>query len=233
MLATLILIHFGSIDFDEIAKRINQVDTYTELIALINDDLGYNGLESIIDRELGNNTQQTRLKFTTQEYGKYYHLSLVKKEDKLLYCVLSNYKKQHEIVFDESGIIEYLDYFNSIFKTSKSLQDFKLEIDCIVLFSDGCGFSGEPTKDWIKMEKFVQNKKVKGIRNYLNSLDVESQIYGIIGMYKLRKKGVKLSAKDQQTIDYLIERNSKVYTCMGCLIGEVFDTKDLVKYYEH
>lgn len=238
LLIVLLTVSTIQLDFNEVEEKISNVKKYSELVNLIETEIAYAdkdglGIYLSIERDLGNNTQQIRIEFSTEEYGEYFNLSLVKKEDKLMYCKLSQRKNESEIVFDEEEIKGYLDYFNSAIKTSKNVEDFKSEIDQIWMFSTGCGFGGTPTKEWTEIEKYVKNKNIKKIRTYLYSLDVESQAYGIIGMNKLSENGFDLSVKDKKAIDFFRERNSEVYTCMGCVVGNIIETDELVGYWDN
>ncbi|MFN7118548.1 MAG: hypothetical protein ACK4TA_17250 [Saprospiraceae bacterium] len=222
--------------FSEVENKVKAVTSYSQLIELIQNEIAYPDIEGnkisfTIIREIGNDFQQIRLSFITEENGEYFHISLVKSEDKLAYCEINQGEKKSKLIINKFEIKRYLEFFNKQFKTSKSEEDFKKEIDSIWIFSNACGFSGEPTKEWKQIENYIKKGELYKIRQFLYSLDVEAQAYGIIGMIELQKKNVKITDKDIQVINYLKNRNSNVYTCMGCIYGDIIGIKELVKYF--
>lgn len=232
----LFALNLASIDFEEVESRIKNLETYTALVDLIEKEIGYTDFEGnkisyTVKREIGYEFQQERFGFITEEYGEYFHISLVKHNDKLVFCQLSQGRKDRGIIFDEVEIEKYTNYFNEKFNTTKTAKDFKKEIDSIWMFSSGCGFSGEPTKEWKKIQSYIDDQKVDKVRAFLHSLNVELQAYGLIGMLELKKKGLQLSEKDMEVITYLREINSGVYTCMGCILGEVIGLNQLAEYW--
>lgn len=229
---------FASIDFDSVESKIKDLETYTALIDLIEKEIAYtdsegNKISYTVEREIGYEFQQERFAFITEEYGQYFHLSLVKHNDKLVFCLLSQGKKMRNIIFNKIEIEKYTNYFNKTFNTTKTIKDFKKEIDSIWIFTTGCGFSVEPSREWKKIERYIDTQRVDKVRDFLYSMNIESQAYGLIGMLKLMKQGVKLSEKDVEAINYLKEQNSNIYTCMGCILGEIIGLKQLAEYWEN
>jgi hypothetical protein len=225
------------LDLNQVANRIAQEKTYTGLIHLIENEMGYaeegkNKISYTIKRSLGDHFEHIRLEFSTENDGVYFHLSIVKNDDKLIYFELSDGEKKKKKVIDKQELAAFLDYFNSIFGASKKEKDFKNEIDKNLFFSDACGFSAEPTNEWNQMEAYVEKQKIDKIRAFLCSLDVESQAYGLIGMIKLQKQGVVLTEKDLQIMAYLRKRNSGVVTCLGCSFGAIIGMNELTNRWE-
>jgi hypothetical protein len=223
-------------DFGEVEQRVKEKNTYSALIHSIKDQLAYTkGDETIfyptISRNIGFDHQQERLSFATEEFGPHFHLSIVKKNEQLLYAELSLGKRSSRIVYSESGINAYLTAFNKTFGTTKNITDFEKEIDKVPLFSNACGFSGDPTPEWQDLERYMAQKRVDKIRAFLTSLNVEAQAYGLIGMLQLQKNGIKLSQSDLSILDHLTKQNSSVYTCMGCIVGEIVSINDLLGWY--
>lgn len=221
--------------FVEVVKKIQQQKQYSELLTIIEAELAYKDLDDLlishsIQREIGAGFQQLRLHFITAERDEYYHFSLVKNEETLVFGTLMQGKRKREIVFSEAHISKYLDYFNHIFGTDKKRKDFRKEIDSIWMFSSGCGFSVEPTTEWTRLEKYVNSRQIDKVREFLYSMDVESQTYGLIGMKRLAKQGIEIPEKDAAIVRYLVSQNRNVYTCMGCIIGEVIGMSQLAEW---
>lgn len=90
----LFALNLASIDFEEVESRIKNLETYTALVDLIEKEIGYTDFEGnkisyTVKREIGYEFQQERFGFITEEYGEYFHISLVKHNDKLVFCQLS------------------------------------------------------------------------------------------------------------------------------------------------
>jgi|GEM_PF-2655763 len=234
MILLSILFTFTSLTLDAIQQEVSQLSTYSELTSFIekkiDDQNRYDNTVYIdILREIGHGYQQARLVFKTEEHGQYFHMSVVKHGNQLIYATLSQDKKERKIVFDEAGIDKYVAYFNNTFGTNKKASDFAKEIDSVWIFSSACGYSGEPTKEWKQMEKSVDNQKLNKVRSLLNTMDVEAQVYGFIGMTRLQQQGVQLTSQDLKSIAHLKAQNSLIYTCMGCFMGEIMTVKELTK----
>lgn len=228
------LLHlFLPLDFEQVEQDIRSQASYAKLITYLEtnayQDSENNKYHIDYEREIGNNTQQIEMAFTTEEFGMYFHLNLIKHNDTLLYFELSQDKKLSRNIINPNALQQYLDYINPILKTSKTTKDFKREIETAFMFSESCGFSGEPSKLWKKMEKYVNKKSIKPLQKMLTSLDVEVQAYGAIGLLRLQSKGIALRSQDLAIIEYLKQRNSEVYTCSGCSLGVLQETKVLVE----
>lgn len=223
--------------FHQMANRMAQEKTYTGLIRLIENELGYadkgkNKISYTIEQTLGDHFERIRLGFRTESDGAYFYLNVVKNDDKLIYFELSDGEKKKKKIVDKRELTAFLYFFNNIFGTSKTKKDFKNEMGKNLFFSDACGFSGEPTNEWNQIESFVEQRKMDEIRTFLCALDVESQAYGLIGMIQLQKQGVALSEKDLQIMTYLRKRNSPVLTCLGCSFGVVLGMNELANRWE-
>jgi hypothetical protein len=157
LLLILAISNFTISDFDKVEKSIRGVETFAQLVRLIEERIGYEDLDGnkisfTIERDLGNGFQQIRFGFITKRNGRYFHLSLVKQGEQLVYCELEQDRNSSKIIFRELSIREYLSFFNDKFGTSKRVEDFQDEIDGIWMFTTGCGYEGKPSKEWILVE---------------------------------------------------------------------------------
>jgi hypothetical protein len=54
---------------------------------------------------------------------------------------------------------------------------------------------------------------------WLQSTNVETQLYAVEGFYKLKKAGYQIKESELQSIRNVLKKKGTVRTCMGCRYG--------------
>lgn len=123
----------------------------------------------------------------------------------------------------------YISLHNEYYKTELSKENFKEQFLTEYVVGFGCGLSGEQiSKESKKTLRYAKNGKKRKLTNYLTSFSPELQTLGTIGLLKIGK----ISYEQHKLIGHLKERNSKIFSCAGCLygIGETYNNR--IEYYE-
>ena len=121
-----------------------------------------------------------------------------------------------------STIDEYQD--DSLFKflKVKFTEAFKIPLNETQLFNNSivfgmaCGRVGIDPDEKVEIDNLVRAKDRKSLRRWLQSTNVEKQIYGVSGFYQLRQKGLTLTSDELNMINAIITKKGTIYVCSGC-----------------
>jgi hypothetical protein len=113
--------------------------------------------------------------------------------------------------------------FNRIYKTTLNKKD--LYIDNIIV-GLGCGESVTAPEQLSQILTIAHKKDNKAFDSWLKSANVEKQIYALIGLYFMRKEGLKITEEQQKIIEQIKNKRGKINLCRGCKsyqdqIGEI------------
>ncbi|MGV3587986.1 MAG: hypothetical protein ACO1OF_13350 [Adhaeribacter sp.] len=95
------------------------------------------------------------------------------------------------------------------------------EISSNITYAFYCGDGLPKTNEGKHIERLVNTRSIIKLNEMLNSINIETQTYGVAGFEMLSKKFVKISKEQKEVINYIKKRNSEVVTCSGCLTGLV------------
>lgn len=98
------------------------------------------------------------------------------------------------------------------------------------IYGNGCGFSGITPNARLWMEGYIQEKDSIALFSWLISPHLGLKTYAIEGLYKLEKSGMYINDFQWQAIKYIINSNSSITTCGGCML-RLETIKDLCKGY--
>jgi hypothetical protein len=218
--------------FSTVEKVVDSSSDFSSLIIAIQDELEGTFIEyGNINREIGFGCSEKNISFQIEENDYYYDLKAIIQNDRILAINMIYSNREKLLIKDTVAIQNYLDAHNALFKTSRKIKNLEKEFFATHLFSSGCGFSGEPTKEWMKMERMYSEKEYEGLWDFISSTNMEIQVYGLIGILKLKKGGFEIPEYDMRVIGNIVNRNSDILTCMGCSPGEVLPLSDLISFY--
>ncbi|MGH1436397.1 MAG: hypothetical protein ACRBG0_18260 [Lewinella sp.] len=218
--------------FSAVEEMVDKCDDFPSLIISIQDELEGTFIEyGNVNREIGFGCSEKNISFQLDENDYYYNLKALVENDRILAIKMIYRNHENLLIKDRAAIRNYLKAHNTLFKTSKRIKDIEKEFFDTHMFSSGCGFSGEPTKEWIEMEDMCSGNKYESLWNFMSSTNMDIQAYGLIGILRLNKDGFKIPEYDLEIIERIVNRNSDVLTCMGCSPGEVFRLSDLISFY--
>ncbi len=100
----------------------------------------------------------------------------------------------------------------------------------IEVSTTGCGYSGESPKGKKMIELFIKAGRFDLIENILKGYNQGGRAYAVIALLKLKKNGLKLSNETEQTIEKIIELDTRIESCSGCL-GFSTTVKKLLQAY--
>ncbi len=94
-----------------------------------------------------------------------------------------------------------------------------LFIDSIV-YGSRCGYVGIDPIEKMHLDHFVKRKDKTSLLKWLQSTNVETQLYAVEGFYKLKKAGYQIKESELQYIRNVLKKKGTVRTCTGCLYGK-------------
>ena len=114
----------------------------------------------------------------------------------------------------------YKSLHEDLYQINFSKGEFKKQITKIRVYGFGCGSIGNYyPPEALKMLKYVHESHYRKLSHLLRQINPELQAYGVLGLMKLKKKGIIISQEDIKIIEHLKKRNTEVYYCSGCLFG--------------
>jgi hypothetical protein len=83
----------------------------------------------------------------------------------------------------------------------------------------------------MKLEHFVEKKDRTSLLKWLQSTNVETQLYAVEGFYKLKKAGYQIKESELHYIRNVLKKKGTVRTCTGCLYGRN-EIQKIAKHFE-
>lgn len=118
---------------------------------------------------------------------------------------------------DTIGALNYLKLRNRFYKSTKTLNDLKNEINLneIYALNGGDGYN----ETWYKkhIDTLVRRKNYVELEAMLKRINCETQTYGVTAFNLLKKSGHTIPLADQKIIDHIKRRNSEIESTEGDL----------------
>jgi hypothetical protein len=130
----------------------------------------------------------------------------------------ANARRNHPKI-DTVKALQFLKLRNTFYGSVKTIDDLKNELNSHERFSLYCGDGAYDTPESKTIDSLAKRKQVVKLRAMLVSICSETQAYGIVGYIRLKKRGFKISKKDQEIFNYLVSRKTFLYECNGDLTG--------------
>lgn len=117
---------------------------------------------------------------------------------------------------------EYRDRFEYDMLNTKFRNVFLIDLNLNELFvtdiiyGEGCGIGFQPPHERQIMSLLVTYRNINEIRRWLQSSNVEKQIYALSGFYELNKKGYKPFINDRKMIESVLNKKGDLIFCYSC-----------------
>jgi len=85
------------------------------------------------------------------------------------------------------------------------------------VYGSACSFVGEKPELRQENDVIVKAKNVSLLTKWLTSTNTERQVYGIDGLYQLKKEGYKLTAEQLRLIQIIKNKKGSLNICRGCI----------------
>lgn len=85
------------------------------------------------------------------------------------------------------------------------------------VYGSACSIVGQKPEMRVENDAIVVNKNIKMLTKWLKSTNAERQVYGIDGLYQLKKKGYKLTAEQLRLINIIKNKKGNLNICRGCI----------------
>ncbi|KAA5543374.1 hypothetical protein [Adhaeribacter rhizoryzae] len=171
------------------------------------------------DIDFGYKHQRINIQINFEDF----RVDLLTSNDSVLLSVISHndHKKLQSTYYTEAAVLKYLGLRNDFYGSNKKIKDLEEEISSNITYAFYCGDGLPKTNEGKHIERLVNTKSINKLNEMLNSINIETQTYGVAGFEMLSKKFVKISKEQKEIIKYIKRRNSEVVTCSGCLTGLV------------
>jgi hypothetical protein len=179
------------------------------------------GISKYLDRDLdfGYKHQRINIQINFENF----RVDLLTSSDSVLLSVISHndYKKLQATYYTEAPVLKYLTLRNNFYGSNKKIKDLEEEISSNITYAFYCGDGLPKTDEGKQIERLVNTRSINKLNEMLNSINIETQTYGVAGFKMLSKKAVIIAKEQEKIIKYIKKRNSEVVTCSGCLTGLV------------
>ena len=177
--------------------------------------------DNYLDRDLdfGYRHQRLNLEINFERF----QIDILKKSDTVLVVSVNteNYKKLTFSQLDTPKVGIYLKERNKFYRSVKTAKMLVNEISKDEMFAFYCGDGSPKTDKGLEIEKLVENEQTNEISEFLKSLNVETQAFGVAGFEMLVRQGYALPSDINKIIKHIKKRNSETIICSGCLAGLV------------
>lgn len=164
-----------------------------------------------------------------------YMLNLLLKNDLVIFAsadfnanILGTYSQNdeyREVKVDTMLCRQCLNLHNTYYVDNKTIDDLVKELSGVDNYSILCGDGLQETPRSKHIDTLIKKEDVIALDEYLKSLSCEQQAYGIRGFIGLKRAGVRISLLDKKLIKHIIDRNSELIECTGCLINVIGSKK--------
>lgn len=145
---------------------------------------------SIIFYHLG----EKKNKRVGKDWVPYFDTIVFYKNDSLYAELKSSFKKTFGAVLNEKEL-----FLNSI------------------IYGSSCGYAGMDPYEKTQIDLLVKNQDKKSLLKWVQSTNTEKQVYGVDGLYQLKKQGIKFSEFEIGMINAVLEKKGTIQVCEGCI----------------
>jgi len=131
----------------------------------------------------------------------------------------------------DNKLSQCVDTYKDFYKTSLTNDSFIEELTKIRYFSFCCGDAcASKPREAKQIIRYVNSNRRKKIDSWLINPNPEMQAYAIWGIKRLEKNGKRQTNFEKRIINHLMEKNTLIYNCSGCLMGLETPLKELLKH---
>ncbi len=225
--------------FKDLNDSFSKVSTLLEFETRLNDKYENFRISKInnilnnrnLDFQFKQSIYQIEIRFDKSRFEKY-RVFIITKNDSIVLGKLEKFYSKQQSYFSTNldEIKKYIEFHNSKYKTNLNEKDFKNQLSELLVFSLGCGIDGKNfSKEHFKMMKFVEKKNYKKLSEWLCQINPEIQAYGIEGLYRLQKTGIKIKPSDMELIESFKSRSIVIYGCSGCITGDYILIDEIIE----
>jgi hypothetical protein len=159
-----------------------------------------------------------------------YQVDLLCRNDTIFVSSITSahYKSINYDNYDKEEIEQFLNQRNNFYNSSKTTIQLIKEISLPEVYAFYCGDGNPKTQKGKYIEQLVDQENKATLAEMLNSLNCETQAYGVAGLEMLEKRDYQIPDDLQQLIIHIKKRNSELITCSGCtfgIVGKIYPRK--------
>lgn len=85
------------------------------------------------------------------------------------------------------------------------------------IYGEWCGIYGEQPEERVEIEKFIKDKNINNIEEWLNSPIPVKQTYAVEALVRLMESGFELTDEHIKRIKKVKNKRKRIETCIGCI----------------
>ena len=109
------------------------------------------------------------------------------------------------------------DLKRDFFKTYKDSINQQELFNNSNVYGSACSIVGQKPEMREENDVIVENKNIQLLTKWLKSTNTERQVYGIDGLYQLKKKGYELTTEQVRLINIIKKKKGNLNICRGCI----------------
>jgi hypothetical protein len=159
-----------------------------------------------------------------------YQVDLLCRNDTIFLTSITsaNYKNINYEKYNKEVIEHFLNQRNNFYNSSKTVIQLIKEISLAEVYAFYCGDGNPKTQKGKYIEQLVDQENKTTLAEMVNSLNCETQAFGVAGLEMLEKRDSQIPSELQQLIIHIKKRNSELITCSGCtfgIVGKIYPRK--------
>jgi hypothetical protein len=229
LLLLMLLISFSGIanPWDKLVNELTRKQTLSELIVAKTKFYSRHD-RSPLTRNLDFGIKHTvwEFDFVHGNYSTDFKLTILSSEDSIIFGRLDRLhwngkiKEKYKFSVKEIELVNLVNGHNDFYSTTYTTDGYVDELIQSYYFSLGCGETGSYLpREAKRMLNWVQSENVKKLNDWLCSPNFELQAYAVEGLTRINEDGKSIPEKLDQTIEHLLDKNSMIINCAGCLMG--------------
>ncbi|MEA5404459.1 hypothetical protein VB776_16120 [Arcicella sp. DC2W] len=208
-----------------ILKKENSAKHFIKQLDSLHTKFSRHGLaNTYIDRDVDFDVFHLRVNIFLDSES--YQIDLLKENDSLLAKSIKNYPNilisnspLFVTIADSNKVLNFLRQRNTFYQSKKSISDLIEELTMSEEYAFKCGYGSKTTEKGAIVEAFVENENIDELHKMLQSINIETQAFGVQGFKMLEVAHFYIPKYIRKTLSHIKKRNSITITCAGCFTG--------------
>jgi hypothetical protein len=176
----------------------------------------------------------------TPKKSVFFKYVVISKSDSILFGRLYREKVEFielsqisNVVIKTNQLNDFLLKHNSFYKTNFTQNELINSISNLIMVGFSCGIGGNPNKEAMILKTLLSERDKEILTKWLKTPNIEIQFYAVTGLSYMEKNGEPLTDEQKMLMQHILNRDTKVYYCSGCIeYGPLRTAKQLIEMAE-